>query len=129
MRYCADCGTGHECEAETAHSGQPPEVEIARINADRDKYVARVQARIAREELDAAEDIAKTEADAEVGAAVAEAAVVAAVIESGTESDPETPPVIAGAPDPEPEPEVEPPPVADVPEPRERRASRGLGLW
>ena len=44
MRYCPDCGTGHECEAAT-EGRTDPSVEIARINADRDIAVAKLAAR------------------------------------------------------------------------------------
>ena len=79
MRYCPDCGTGHECEAAT-EGRTDPSVEIARINADRDIAVARLAARSAREELETVEEVAEIQADAEVESAVAEAEVVAAAI-------------------------------------------------
>lgn len=107
MRYCADCGTGHECEAES-RSGPNPDIEIARINADRDKYVARVTARMARDELDTAEDIAETQAEAEIESAAAEAEIVAAAVEAGIEPEPEPEPVIVQEVAAEPEEEMPP---------------------
>ncbi len=134
MRYCPDCGTGHECEAQ-APAGESPEVAIARINAERDIAVAKLQARMAREELAIVEEVAETEAEAEVGAAVAEAAGMAAAAEviAGTDAEPE----------PEPEPFVidapqqivedvhddAPPPAEGSPAPEPQRKRTGLGVW
>ena len=128
MRYCESCGTGHECEVETA--GRPnPEVEIARINADRDIAVAKLAARQAREELATAEEIAETQAEAEVEATVAEAEVVAAAIEAGIQPEPEpviidAPTAIAGD-----EPDDAPPPVEGSEPPAAKRKNIGLGAW
>ena len=44
MRYCSDCGTGHECEV-VSEGRTDPAVEIARINAKRDVEIARMEYR------------------------------------------------------------------------------------
>ena len=122
MRFCPDCGTSHECETEAAR-GPIPEIEIARINADRDKYVARVQARMGREELETAETIAETEAEAEIVSSEAAAEIIASEDEPEETGEPivvETAP----APEPEPEPEMVPP----VAEPH-RAAPKSRGWW
>lgn len=127
MRYCADCGTGHECEAAT-ESRTNPEVEIARINADRDVAVARLAARSVRDELETAETIAETEADAAVESAVAEAEVVAAAIEGGVAPAPE--PVIVDAPPVEEDVIEDAPPEVEGSEPPAPTTRKiGLGAW
>ena len=129
MRYCSDCGTGHDCEVDTGPGRTDPSVEIARINADRDVAVARLNARIAREELATVEEVAEVQADAEVEAAVAEAEVVAAAIGSGAVDEPE--PIIVNAPSAEAdvEPEDAPPPVEGSEPPATKHKSIGLGAW
>ena len=126
MRYCPDCGNPHECTAETER-GPNPEVEIARINADRDKYVARVTARMQRDELDTAEDIAETQAEASIVGDIAAAEIIAA--EDPAEAAPETgEPIVVDVPDaPAPEePAAEEPPVVETRAPRE--SGKG-GYW
>jgi hypothetical protein len=62
MRYCPECGTGHECTEEqekTERDAIDRDVEIARLNTHRDIEVARISASAAR-------DISETESDAEV---------------------------------------------------------------
>lgn len=128
MRYCPDCGTGHDCEVE-AGTRTDPGVEIARINADRDVAVARLSARMQREELETVEEVAEVQADAEVEAAVAEAEIVGAAIEGGIAPEPEpliidAPTAIADA-----GPDDAPPPVEGSPEPEVKHKPRGLGAW
>ncbi len=128
MRYCENCGTGHECEAETG-TRTIPEVEIARINADRDIAVAKLAARQAREELETAEEIAGIEAEAEVVAAVTEAEIVGAAIEAGAvDEDPEA--IVIDAPvvndD---EHEDAPPPAEGSEPPAPKHKAAGLGFW
>jgi hypothetical protein len=128
MRYCPDCGTGHDCESETG-TRTDPGVEIARINADRDVAVARLQARQAREELETVEAVAEVQADAEVEAAVAEAEIVGAAIEAGIEPEPE--PVIIDAPEAiaDAEPDDAPPAAEGSAPPEPKHKSAGLGMW
>ena len=127
MKYCESCGTPHECAAEAA-AGPDPQVKIAQINADRDKYIARVGARMNTEELETAEDIAETEAAADVASAAAIAEVIV-----GTDTPEDTgetgAPIVIEAPEPEPDPgpDVEPPPDMHVTPPRETK--RGGGYW
>ena len=92
--YCSACGQTHGGQAVT-----DPSIEIARINADRDIAVARLQARQARDGNETAVAVAEVEGDAQVGAAEAVAEVIAA------ETAPE--PVIIEAPEPEPEPDLD----------------------
>lgn len=128
MRYCTDCGNGHDCTAENRETAESDEVKIARINREADVKIAQVQARMQRDELATAEDIAETQADAEVAAAVAEAEVIGAAIEAGIEPEPEpviidAPEAIADAPD-------DAPPVVEGSEPpAPARKSIGLGAW
>lgn len=126
MRYCPDCGTGHECEGQ-AGTGPAPEVEIARINADRDKYVARVSARMNREELETAEDIAETEAEASIIGDVASAQIIASE-PAGETAEATGEPIVIEAPaaETEPEPSTEEPPVIESAPPKESK--RG-GYW
>lgn len=127
-RFCPDCGTGHECEAGTGGRTDPA-VEIARINADRDIAVARLGARMQRDELATAEEVAEVQAEAEVTAAVAEAEVVAAAIEAGIEPGPE--PVIIDAPAAiaDAEPDDAPPPAEGSVPPEPKAKTAGLGFW
>lgn len=126
MRYCQDCGTGHECESETAR-GPVPEIEIARINADRDKYVARVSARMQRDELETVEDVAEIEADASIVGDIASAQIIAS--ESPEETgEPLGEPVVVQVPDApaEPEPAMEEPPVVEPSPPKGKQSG---GYW
>jgi len=130
MRYCPDCGAGHECEAQAAATRTDPGVEIARIQADRDVTLAKLGARQQREELETVQEIAETEAEADVIVGVAQADAIAAELGAETTEEPE---VIIDAPpvDAEPEADVEELPPVDgspVPDAAARRA-RGLGMW
>lgn len=126
MRFCPDCGTGHDCTASAA-AGPDPSVEIARINADRDKYVARVTARMNRDELETIEDVAETEAEASIVGDVASAEIIAsadtaaAVEETGE-------PIVVQVPDAPAEPEqvTEEPPVI---EPATPKGGKRGGYW
>lgn len=128
MRYCPDCGTGHECEAAT-EGRENPEVAVARIQADRDIAVAKLQARIQREELATDEAIAETQADAEVESAVAEAEVVGAAIEAGVAPAPE--PIVIDAPviNDDAEPDDAPPPAEGSAPPAPKAKASGIGFW
>jgi hypothetical protein len=48
MRFCEGCGQGHECEADTADGAEKAAVAIARIEANRDIEVARLNAGAAK---------------------------------------------------------------------------------
>jgi len=131
MRYCPDCGTGHDCTAEAA-AAPNPEVEIARINAERDVKVAQIGARESREMNDHFEAVAEIEADAQVETAIAEAEVIGAAIESGAVAEESAEPVIIDVPpaaddggDAE---ELPPAEGSPAPEPAKRK-SIGLGAW
>ena len=130
MRYCEDCGNGHECDRRGPESVESdPAVKIARINREADVAIAKLAARTAREELATVEEVAEVEADAEVEAAVAEAEVVAAAIEAGIEPEPE--PVIIDAPEAiaEDEPDDAPPEVEGSEPPPAAKRKVGLGAW
>ena len=128
MRYCADCGNGHECEA--GAEGRPdPGVEIARINAERDVAVAKLAAKQERAELETAEVVAEIVADAEVESSVAEAEVVAAAIDAGAVPPPE--PIVIDAPVINDDTQVEdaPPPAEGSEPPAPKHKAAGLGMW
>ena len=122
MRYCPDCGTPHECEAQGA--SEKSDVAIERLRTNRDIEVARINAA-------AAKTIAETEAEnsgerAEGVAEGMEAALDAVTGGGGEEAEGE-PIVVETEPDGEPEPEPGPdnePPVVEVTEPV-TRTSRG----
>lgn len=127
MRYCPDCGTGHECEAEVPRTS--PEVEIARINAARDIKVAQVAARQDKDWNETRVEVAEIEAGAEVEAAVAEAVIVGAAIEGGIEEQPE--PVIIDAPTAiaDEVPDDAPPEVEGSAPPEPKAKASGIGFW
>jgi acyl-CoA reductase-like NAD-dependent aldehyde dehydrogenase len=129
MRYCTDCGNGHDCTAESRESAESDEVKIARINREADVAIAKLAARVQRDELATVEEVAEVEADAMVEAAVAEAEVVGAAIEAGIEPEPE--PVIIDAPEAiaEDEPDDAPPEVEGSEPPAAAKRKVGLGAW
>ena len=131
--FCPHCGNETElvigagpAAAETVNA----EVEIARINAERDIAVAKITARQDRDWNETRLAVAEVETDATVAAAEVEAEIIAAVT-----SDP--------APDPDPDPVVidapvaiaddvdddAPPPADGSPVPEENRKSVGFGAW
>jgi hypothetical protein len=129
MRYCPDCGNGHDCTAESRESVESDEVKIARINREADVAIAKLAARTEREELATAETIAETQADAEVEAAVAEAEVIGAAIEAGIAPAPE--PLIIDAPEAiaEDGPDDAPSPIEGSAPPEPKAKAAGLGFW
>jgi hypothetical protein len=127
--YCPYCGVGHggESEQEAApivvedNTVTPAEVEIARINADKEIRLAKIAAGVLDQERD--EDLARAEGRAE---GMAEA------IDTLT-PDPDPVPVMVDSPAPEPEAEPDvapPPPVSDVPASAEptkpKRSAHGM---
>jgi hypothetical protein len=100
------------------------EIEVARINAERDIQVAKLQARQMRQADETAVAIAEVESEAEVESAVAVAEVIAAT-EVEEEAEPE--PVVV-VPEPEPEPvleESEPPEHGGSPVPHPSKKRKG----
>lgn len=99
MKYCSDCGTGHDCTE--APERVAPEVEIARITAKRDVEVAKIN-RGERADFNEHMDTS-TEAEVEIATIEAEAGVEAAeaVAEALTEvlapDQPEAAPAAAPA--------------------------------
>lgn len=128
MRYCPDCGTGHDCEVEPG-TRTDPQVEIARINADRDVAVAKLSARQDKDWNETRVEVAEVEAAAQVESAVAEAEIVGAALESGIEEQPkpviiDAPTAIGGA-----EPDDAPPPAEGSAPPEPKKKAAGLGFW
>lgn len=122
MKYCPDCGTGHECENETGR--EKAEVAITRLTTQRDIEVARINAQ-------AGVKIADSEATQAAAHAEGVEEGIGAVLDAASPDAPpagETPLIVqADAPGPEPElePEMAPPPVG-VPAAEE---SGGSGWW
>jgi hypothetical protein len=108
------------------------EVEIARINAERDIEVAKIGARQDRDWNETRVEVAGIEAEAEVGAAEATAEVVAAVIDNAGDDEPPVDPVQIIAPemvnnDVD---EDAPPALEGGSEPPASESKpRGLGMW
>lgn len=128
MRFCPDCGNPHECTAEGAVSrAAHVELEIARVNADRDIRLARIGARQDREALDSAETIAETEAGAEIVSSVAAAEIIAG--EETGEAAETGEPIVVEVPEPEPAPEPEPDMVPPVAESHGGRSRKQSGWW
>jgi len=128
MRYCPDCGTGHECEAAT-EGRTDPAVEIARINAKRDVEIARMEYREAMElaavEADTAVVVTELETAADIAVAEETEPPVEAPADDGNQS------IIVEGPPAEVAPEDAPPPVEEGSEPPAPAAKRksGLGAW
>lgn len=122
MRYCPDCGTPHECEAQG--TSEKAEVAIERLRTQRDIEVARITAaagvKVAETEAEHAADFAEGRADG-----------METVIEAGTEPDAdEGAPIVVDVPDePEPEPEEEPESAPDVVEVTTPRETKRGGYW
>lgn len=127
MAYCPNCGNEIEQEVSAEQQALREQVEIARINADRDVAIARLQARMQREELDTVETVAETQADAQIESAAVEAEVVGAAIETAAVEEPE--PIIIEDSAPEEPVEEMAPPEADHEEHHDTRKRVGLGLW
>lgn len=125
MKFCPDCGTGHECLSEEAAINE--RVEIVRLETARDVAVAKINASagVTIAEVDAIGDVANAE-----GIAEGMSDVLDALSGGGAESaDPGAPIVVDADPDPDPEPEPEPdmePPVVDVPT---SPPSKSGGYW
>jgi hypothetical protein len=123
VKYCAECGTPHECPAEIA--ADRTELAVAKVQAERDIRLAEIAAR-------AGVKIAETEAEhsADHAEGVAEGMETALdAVTGGSEAEPAGEPIVIEDSDPEPEPEPEPgnsPPVIDVPEPKTPARS---GWW
>lgn len=127
MAYCQNCGNEVEHEVSPEQQALREQVEIARINADRDIAIARLQARQQREELETVETVAETQADAEVESAAVEAEVIGAAIEAAVVDEPE-PIIINDVPAEEPEDDMAPP-ESDHEEHYDTRKRVGMGLW
>jgi hypothetical protein len=127
LHQCADCGLTHDHPGE----GGPvnPEVEIARIQADRDVKVAQLQHRDELAYNETRVEVAGIEADAQVDTAAVQAEAIAEIVAAEGEADVEQTdtgpePVIVEA-APEPGPDAPPPPESPMPSPSPGKKS----LW
>lgn len=116
MKFCSDCGTGHDCLVQSADSETKARVEIARIEANRDIEVARVTA-------GAGVKIAEAEAEnsGEHAEGVAEGLELALGAGDGDQAPEEGAPIVIEVPAAEGDGAAddiaeEPPEVVDVPE-------------
>jgi hypothetical protein len=120
MPFCPHCGGEVDHLVETAspvEEAVSAEVEIARINAERDVKVAQIAARQDKDWNETHAEVAEIEADAEVAAAEATAEVIGEVIaaEGDAPAEEETDPVVVvEAPPEDPEPETAPPPAEET---------------
>ena len=101
QHYCSACGEIHG-----GNSREADEVRIAKINAERDIEVARIQRSEAKAAMDAETEQTEIVAEAEVESAVAEAIVTTTILAENDqppepESEPAPEPVIVEAPEPE----------------------------
>lgn len=124
QKFCAECGTPHECAATPAGDYMTAEVKIAKINADRDVEIARLQA-------GAAKAIAATEAEHSADFAEGKAEGLEEAITGGEGEEAEGgEPIVVEVPAAEPEAEaddiVEEPPVITTPAPT---APKRGGYW
>jgi hypothetical protein len=109
MPYCPGCGNEVEqpviIAASTGAEAVNAEVEIARINAERDIQVAKITARQDRDWNETRVEVAELETAAEVASASAEAEVIGAILATDPEPAEDT--------EPEPEPLIVTEPPAD----------------
>lgn len=84
--YCSACGEVHG-----GHSGDSEAVRVAKIQADRDIEVARIQRSEARQAIEAETEQTEIESEAAVEAAVAEAVTTTAVLAATAEEAPSEP--------------------------------------
>lgn len=121
--YCSACGEQHG-----GHARKDPDVEIARINAERDVEVARIQRGEAKAVVETSAEVELAVAEVEAEAAVAVAEATDAPAEDGSE-DGNQAIIVEGPPaepaEEEPEPTLEPK-EENLPEPA---ASKSRGYW
>jgi hypothetical protein len=122
-KYCPDCGNSHDCTMGAGADYMTAEVKIAKINADRDVEIARLQAK-------AATVISENEAEHSADFAEGKAEGLEEAI-TGGEPDPEGgEPIVVTVPaaeeEPEPDDVVEEPPVITTPVPS---VARKGGYW
>ncbi len=123
--FCPECGAA-AAVADDAAAAVSAEVEIARINANRDIKLAQINAGVVKE-------VAETEAAAEVAHADGVVDGIDKVLDAVGGDQGDGPPIVLppaepeAEPEPEPEPELPLPPVADTPEPEPN--NRGGGWW
>lgn len=134
--YCPHCGGEVEHAVETAGPAEEvvsAEVEIARINAERDVKVAQIAARQDKDWNETRLEETKVEAEAEVASAEATAEVVGEIIaaEAGAGDGQEDgePPVVVEVTEPEGDPEPVAPAPPQLAEPTEPETKKAPGWW
>lgn len=137
MPYCPHCGGEVEHAIEIAspvEEAVSAEVEIARINAERDVKVAQIQSRQDANWNETQVEVAEVEAEAEVATAEATAEIIGEVL-AAEGGEPEADPAAAegGDPDPvvvveapDPGPEVPAPPQLEETKPETKKSP---GYW
>lgn len=105
VHSCPECGLEHGA---AEHKGEDPEVKAAKILADRDVEIARINAGVSREEM--LREIEALRAELTVRREEPPVAETAVIQVTETEEEPEVVEVPAPEPEPEPEPEETPPP-------------------
>lgn len=107
MSYCQYCGNENNEPPTEQEQILRDQVEIARINAEKEITLAKLSARMGDRELETTETVAEIQAETEEITSVAEAEIIAAGLEAGQEPAPEpTPVVIQDQEQAEPEPEL-----------------------
>lgn len=134
MKFCPECGTGHDCTADAERATASDAVRIAEIERDKEIALAKIRLRDSREWNEAQVEMTEVQADAEVEAAAVEGEVIAAAIEAGVVADETVEPVIidvdatADGGDADASEELPPVEGSPAPEPSGRK-SIGLGMW
>lgn len=136
MPYCPNCGNPVTDQLASFERDMPEtvpaDVQIARINADRDIEIARIQARIDKDRHETELAEASIEASTEMVTATAEAEIIGAALEAGA-SEPPPPAEIINAPEADLEVADDSPPPVEETEgsqpPAPERKTIGLGAW
>jgi hypothetical protein len=103
MPYCQHCGNevDHLPETGTATEAVSAEIQVAKINAEKEIELAKINARMDRNWNETRVEVAEVEAEAEVAAAEATAEVIGEVLaaetETVTEEEPPAEPIIVTA--------------------------------
>lgn len=129
--FCPHCGNPADTitGAPPAEEREPMEVQLARIEADKEITIAKLQARQEHGYNETRIEVAEIEADAMVEASAAEAEILGAAIEASDTPDAEPIEIIAPEPVDEDGPEDALPPAEGSPVPETHSKSRGLGMW
>lgn len=123
MHECPDCGLSHDAPGRPA---EDPMVKVAKVEAERDIQVAKIQAGVSRDEM--LREIEALRAELTVRQEeppIAESVIVEAQADPEPEPEPEVIPVDAPAPEPPAE-ETPPPPETVPPSKSEKKKA---GFW